>query len=57
MNTDIAIVAPETVVETEAEMSLRMQSEFQYHETYPHGLCSDYEAGWKAAKAIYEVVK
>lgn len=54
---EIAIKAPETIVETPVETDLRTRAEFMYHETHPHGLCTPYEAGWKAAKAIYEVVK
>jgi hypothetical protein len=54
---EIAIKAPETVSETDAERDLRAQAEFMFHETHPHGLCKDYEAGWKAAKAYYEVAQ
>lgn len=52
---EIAVKTPEGVSETTEETDIRMRAHAMYRETYPHPLCGEYEAGWKAAKARYEV--
>lgn len=55
---EIATVHPESVIETQDEITERERAAHRYyyssHGEWQSGV-SDYEAGWKAAKARYEV--
>lgn len=54
---DVAIRAPETIIETEAEMLARNRARQLYQQSSDN-YCQwidPYEAGWKAAKAYYGV--
>lgn len=51
----LATKAPSTIPETEAETDLRERSKRQYYQVCGDTAYSSYDAGWKAAKAYYEV--
>lgn len=56
---ELAVKAPSTIPETEAEADLRERSREQYfrvnYDADSPG--ASYNAGWKAAKAYYEAAK
>lgn len=51
---ELAVKAPMTIPETEAETELRERSKQLYYQTNEHGTYHSYDAGWIAAKAYYE---
>lgn len=53
---EIAVKSPGTIPETETETDLRIKAQQLYYQSGGRSLSgvSDYEAGWKAAKAYYQ---
>lgn len=52
---ELAVKAPSTISETEAEIALREQSKQRYFQVNYDSVYPAYDAGWKAAKAYYGV--
>lgn len=52
---EISFTAPNTIPETEPEMVIRERAKHQYFSVNRDSTVSAYDAGWKAAKAYYEV--
>lgn len=52
---DVAFRAPHTIPETEPESEVRETAKRQYFSVNYESTRSAYDAGWKAAKAYYNV--